>query len=210
MDGSIEIQVSDVFDESEVDTAIARLLIVSRQAAVLRDLLGETQAGVPEQTERRLVLFTYYTAAIKELVDAFHYLDSLGVVRALCAEGHALSDLREAATHAALHLDKKNPKSLYAKFLKRVRDSAGFHVALPQVRIALTHLAQERFPASHVTGPKQRVTSVPLAAAALACIAAEDPSDIRKAAAAARKLHDAIEAVAHALYFINVRIATES
>lgn len=158
--------------------------------------------------ERNVVLFAYYIAALKELVDAFHYLDSIGFVAALCEERNSLSDLREAALHAKHHLDKSNSDSLYAAFLKRVRDSAGFHVSLPEVKRVLKDLADEHFPAALVTGDNQLVTELPCAAAMLAYIAANDT--IQQSADAARKLHVALEAIAQDLYFINVRIATES
>jgi hypothetical protein len=86
MDASVKIRVGDIFTSSDADTGIARFLIVSRQAAVLWELLRDTQATEELHRERRMVLFAYYFAALKELVDAFHYLDSIGLVAALAQQ----------------------------------------------------------------------------------------------------------------------------
>lgn len=207
MDPTVTIRLGDIFDDSALDVGIARFLVVSRQTAVLWNLLRDAPVQGGQLQERKVVLFSYYIGALKELVDAFHYLDSIGFVTALCEESNSLSDLREAALHAKHNLDKSNPDSIYAVFLKRVRDSAGFHVSLPEVKRGLKDLSDDHFPAAFVTGENQLVTELPCAAAILAYITANET--IQQSADAARKLHVALEAVAHDLYFINVRIATE-
>ena len=209
MDASVKIRVGDIFTSSDADTGIARFLIVSRQAAVLWELMHDTPVTGEQHRERRTVLFVYYFAALKELVDAFHYLDTIGLVAALCDSKNSISELRDAAIHARQHLDKNNPDSLYSILLKRVRDSAGFHVSLPEVKRVMEELSDEQFPAAIVTGKEQTVLGLPIVSASLALIAAKTPINILESSNAARKLHLALEAVAHDLYFINVRIATE-
>ena len=210
MNPSVEIRIGDVFGESNYDVGIARLLIVSRQAAVLRGLLKDTYDATEGLSERSMVLFTYYIAVIKELADAFDHLRALGIVARIVGLRNSPPDLRDAAQSALKHLDEKNPDSFYSTFLKRVRDSAGFHVAISDVRRSLATLADFRVPATKVIGDKQMVVAVPFATAALAVIAVKDSTGISRSMEIANKLHTAIEEVAHDLFLLNVSIAAET
>lgn len=209
MDPTQNVRLGDIFKPSKLDIGIARFLIVSRQAAVLWRLIHDSQTRAEQSSEKRIVLFNYYLSALKELVDAFHYLDSIGCVESLCDDENPLSDLMESARFARQHLNKKDPASVYTVFLKRIRDNAGFHIQLDEVRYVLHRYADELFPAAVTAGEDYVVIELPWVASALACISAKDHTDISSLTEVARSLHLALEAVAHDLYFARVRIAFE-
>jgi hypothetical protein len=209
MDPSQSIRLGDIFKQSKTDVGVARFPIVSRQVAVLWMVIRDAQDRANQSSEKRVVLLNYYFSALKELIDAFHYLDSIGFVNFLCDNGNPLPDLMESACFARLHLKKKDPSSLYSIFLKKVRDNAGFHIQLDEVEHVLNEYAGEVFPAAITAGEDHAVVELPWVASALAYISAKDHADISSLAEVARSLHLALEAVAHDLYFVNVRIALE-
>ena len=209
MDPTQKVRLGDIFKPSKLDIGIARFLIVSRQTAVLWRLIRDSHTRAEQSSETRIVIFNYYLSALKELVDAFHYLDSIGFIDSICDDENPLPDLMKSARFARGHLNKKDPASLYTVFLKRVRDNAGFHIQLDEVGYVLHRYADELFPAALTTGEDYMVIELPWVASALACISAKDHADISSLSEVARSLHLALEAVAHDLYFVNVRIALE-
>jgi len=209
MNPSIEFRLGDVLTDSDYDVALARLLIVSRQASALRHALGVMRKEPEPNKEREIVLFGYYLGVLKELLDAFHHMHSRGYLRHIESDQCPFPDLNRDVCTAIAQLDKTNPESLYSRLLKRVRDNAAFHVSLNSVKQALIDLQNLSFPAAVTVGEQQNVLGVPFALASLVTIILKDVNDLNETMDTSVRLHLAIEAVAHDLYLIKVRIKTE-
>jgi len=129
-------------------------------------------------------------------------------------DGHrdALPDLASDLATAEGGTDKTNPSSLYCTLLKRVRDTAGFHVQRGLVHDILRMIKDLPVKAANVTGPEQAVLSMPVVEFLMAFLIWSDGRDENELAAtmgAAVALQSALRNVAHDLYFLRVRFATE-
>jgi len=211
-DPSVSFILKTVLPADARHASTARFLVVARQAAVLYQSLMTPLAGVDGGIlERRLVLLAYYVGALKELSDAFRDLDSSGYLEWLGHVPANLPDLDADIRLARSATDRSDPRSLYRLLLKRVRDDAGFHVQRESVLEALRALSEFRYQAAECAGGEQKVTWVPAASAILAqMIYGDDSGDLGAQVDQARQLHKALQNAAHDIYFLLVRMATET
>jgi len=213
MDTSQPFTVSTVFPPTPQGTALARFLILSRQAEHLRTALIALESGsAPGGLEGRLLLLGCYIGSLKELADAFRHYSNQAQLDWLRIAGPALPDIAADFKVADEGTDRSNPTSLYSKFLKHVRDNAGFHVQLKAVEGVLSTIAGASVRPAEVIGEEQTLVSVPVVELMMSFLLwsrGQDVDELVDTMADASKLHNALRNIAQDLYLLQVREATE-
>ncbi len=213
MDTELTFPISAVLPPTARGAALARFLILARQAEHLYKVLpGPASAGDGGDREAKFILAGCFIGSLKELADAFRDMHSQGFLKWVEDAANAPTDLKADVAAAIASTDKRDANSLYSRLLVRVRNSAGFHVSRNDVEGILSTLAEMPVKAATVSGPNQQVQSIPVVEMLVAFLLLNDQADAEtfsKAFADAQALYLSLRNVAHDLYFLDVRLATE-
>lgn len=211
MDTDATFKLSDVFPPQDAPASLARFLVVARQARALQVALASVRNDSASTTETSIALIGCYIASLKELADAFRDIDGKGDLSWVERLKDRLPDLHSDILTARAAVRRDDPASLYARLLKRVRDTAGFHVPRGVVQKTLEEMKDDVFHGADTVGSQQEVVAVPLVTSILAHIIWGrnlQPGDLTETMDQAEGLHRALSNVAHDLYLFGVKIAT--
>ncbi len=212
MDVSARFSVAHVFPPNAEPASLARFLVVARQTRTLRHAFHAIRREPKTTLEASIVLLGCYVGSLKELSDAFRDIDGQGRLGWVFRLRDSLPDLAADIENARQATNRADPDSLYSRLLKRVRDTAGFHIPRGAVQQALVTMQDDVFHAADVHGEAQEVIGVPIVSAVLANLIwgrAIQPGDVTSTLDEAEKLDVALSNVAHDLYLLGVKIATQ-
>lgn len=213
MDTDLKFPVSAVLPATPEGAALARFLILARQAEHLHKALPKLDAPKDGATREATFMLTgCFIGSLKELADAFRDMRSQGFLSWIENGVEAPADLKADLAKAVAGTNKADPNSLYCKLLKRLRDSAGFHVRRNDVQEILQTLADLPVKVATVVGPNQQIQSIPAVEFLMGFLLLNDPTDVDTLAdtfSDAQALYMSLRNVAHDRYLIHVRFATE-
>ena len=205
-----KIRLGEIFAAKEFDSAVARLLIIARQADTIVQSLRRISDTDERKLEDQVFLMGLYLASLKELVDAVHFLESRKYLDKICSSENPFTDLRQDAIEAISFLNKDDPSSLYSQLLTKVRNNAGFHVNLKEIQASLAKHKDTLVTPAVTKGEERAVETIPFIPLIMADIGFPDSVDIKKSLDDAARLHYAASRVAMDIFFIQVRIAENS
>jgi hypothetical protein len=208
-------RIGDAFPAGDKSAGIIRLLIAVRQMVVFQRCLtlpssGESVRGSEFELEHRLFMILALASSAKEAADAFRSCDSEGAFR-FVTENPALTELNENLAYLRTHLDKSRPDSLYTRSLKQMRDDTGWHWSRSTISSSLAATADLRVRAFADHDVSERF-AVPLTRAVVshaAFLKRYNSEEMKAFVAELLALQFHLEAIAHDVYFLLVRIATE-
>lgn len=194
--------------------AVVRFVSSTRRVIAIQraiGALGPTKTEGSRESIHHLVVLLF--GATKEAADAFRDCDSQGFLSwtstvSETSDAH-LRDTAAAVVLTRQLVDKRDPGSLYSRYLKPVRDSVGMHTNRDDIQQAMAEIPDEEFWACTLDA-SGAVESIPLARRLLRRVAWTDShSELELSSTQLSELITALANLAIDLYFVLVADAVD-